>query len=916
MKELFHMKSIVHYIPEPLCNPPYKPGRLQASWISLLCLAMSLLVVDPAFAAKGQKANLAQTRGVTCVLLDADGNIQKSKTEKNAHLLVDNKNRTGAVASEKRKDKDKKLCVRFDFTETVSIEKVVVTRRYPQEDWQYIDRFQVYVGDEPDDLERVKVFEDFPKDFENKKDGEIAISLPEGTKGRFLQVDAEQDAHPDHLRIILMEIAVVGPTEEAQRILDQTSDAPKPEKAKRKTSLPKPPGKEEKGAFNAEQMKIVQAAGNAKLDADRLRLLEELAKRQDLDEALRIDLELLMPTVKKWAESNRGEANLAKILSPWKKPRYARQLNSSSPLFPIEAIYRARQWIWVPIQIGRIFNDEEDWKKRFANKALSDLKAAQRAFPENPIVNMYLGEPIPWPKEYPDVDAAPEWANLQRRSLEGIADIVEWWIDNRLYVGNTGEFGAGIGDDCEMWRWWAPVLLGFESPKIVEAQEHFSEAVMSLDYMKKGFMQMMRDVEHSSEDSADTVTPMMSLKPDDPKWLERGKAHAGFMKKVWQGKNERGFWQFKSTYISANKVDNDPQYACDTPYHARAVQSAFVAWLRTGDKDLEEPLTDWMKTWVDATRRAESGKPAGIIPAAIHWPDGKPTGLGENWWLPENTEGNQRLYQWPHAMALLTDALVLTWHMTGDDLYLEPVHSMARIYRENRGKSAEPEKGSLEWCANQMYFIRGTLAKYRLLSGDTQYDDILSSLPKEAENTKGWGITPYSRYYVTNNLDAFLPTLKDSSDAVRQNFEGYTSEVRYTDRVLKLPERWFSRLFPEYGKAPDTELLFNSTTGNVGAHFVFPMNGVRWLTPPREIAALVKDSGHGRFEADLFHYGKTEREMGAELYLLPTGEYAWKIQNASGKSMQQGTVTVEGARTRFAFRLPSGNLCTLSVEPE
>ena len=33
-----------------------------------------------------------------------------------------------------------------------------------------------------------------------------------------------------------------------------------------------------------------------------------------------------------------------------------------------------------------------------------------------------------------------------------------------------------------------------------------------------------------------------------------------------------------------------------------------------------------MDTWVDAAERAERGKPAGIIPSAIHWPDGQAGG--------------------------------------------------------------------------------------------------------------------------------------------------------------------------------------------------------------------------------------------------------------------------------------------------
>ncbi len=48
---------------------------------------------------------------------------------------------------------------------------------------------------------------------------------------------------------------------------------------------------------------------------------------------------------------------------------------------------------------------------------------------------------------------------------------------------------------------------------------------------------------------------------------------------------------------------------------------------------------------------------------------------------------------------------------------------------------------------------------------------------------------------------------------------------------------------------------------------------MRWLTPPRDIAALVTDSGADKLVAELFHFGPDDRRMGAEFYLLKPGAY-------------------------------------------
>lgn len=119
-------------------------------------------------------------------------------------------------------------------------------------------------------------------------------------------------------------------------------------------------------------------------------------------------------------------------------------------------------------------------------------------------------------------------------------------------------------------------------------------------------------------------------------WKSRALRLAELMRARWSGRNQRGELMFRGTYFTADRVEDSPKRACDTVYHPWAVRPALLYWQRTGDPDLGRLFRDWMDTWADAAARAERGKPAGILPSALHWPSGQVGGTGPNWWQPEN----------------------------------------------------------------------------------------------------------------------------------------------------------------------------------------------------------------------------------------------------------------------------------------
>jgi hypothetical protein len=648
---------------------------------------------------------------------------------------------------------------------------------------------------------------------------------------------------------------------------------------------------------------LVRQAGNADDEATRLELLRKLQALPGLDAELKAEADRMVAGVERWLGSKRLDY-FGREVSRTRDLDF--KVRKDSPLYPLTCLYRARMLVWVTLESGGIIGNE-DLRRQFLDKAVELLTVARAAFPDNRIVRMYLGEPLPAPKQYPAAEGAPEWAALQRENLERLADIIVWWIEHRMQP--DGQYGGGWGDDCEMWRWWVPVLIGFDDPKIAAAQARFSNALMGLPHMKGGYTTSVYDVEHTAEDSADVITPMMHLEPDSPLWKARALRLAELMETLWTARNQRGFLQFKSTYFSVAKVDEPPQRACDTVYHPRAVQPALLLWQRSGDKRLGELFTSWLDTWVDAAARAERGKPAGIIPSAIHWPDGAIGGLAPEWWDPRN-HSEAGLYRWPSAMPMMADSLLLAWHMSRNEKYLQPLRTMAAIrFKWLTGPPKEAgDPGSEAWCAERLGFLARTLAKHKLLSGTGEFDELLGRDSR--------ALAPFGSEQARA---ALVAGLRDSAEALRVNFPGYTSEVRYTDRVLRFPALFgknmmFRNAIPAI-KTPNPSLLYSAVTGDPGDCGYFPLAAVRWLTQPRDIAALVTARGTSHLTAELFHFGDAPRPMAAELYLLTPGRYTREVAQAdSGAAVGQPLAfTVSGPRTRVAFNLPPRKPCSLRI---
>jgi hypothetical protein len=673
------------------------------------------------------------------------------------------------------------------------------------------------------------------------------------------------------------------------------------------------------GALPPEAAQLIQDAGNADADTARAAVLDKLAALPGLDPAQREEAVALAALARQWdGPSLKFFNGQFRGKPPKAVGDYDFKVAADSPLAPLTALYRGRMLAWNLIENSNVRTNPE-MSRWFKDEAVKSFKIAAEHFPKNRIARMYLGERIPWGVERPAVPGAPEWAVLQREQLERLREIVVWWIDHRQR--SDGQFGGGWGDDCEMWRWWSSVLLGFDDPKIRTAQLKFSKSAVNAAHLKGGFNPEVTDVEHAAEDTTDNLIPLMVLEPAERRWEKWGLKLGDFMRDAWTGRNERGQLQFKSFYFSATETAPQPHRAFDVIANVGALHPAILAWQRTGDAALGQQITAWLDTWVDATARAEGGKPAGILPASIRWPDGLVAGSGEHWWEPVKVGGYMHSYYiWPSVLTEMTDAFMVANTMTGDEKYLAPLRSMAAIrlrYLQHPPKTPSAP-GSEAWCAEQLApransnsntggFVK-TLGRYKALTGKTEFDELLAREGAE--------------FVIRTDAEGrreLTAALRESLGALRVNFPGFTSEVRSTDRVMRFVQFLVQDYaFDEYRGVmqPKHELLYRMVTGDKNAPR-FPQLAVRWLTPPTDIAALVTEASATRLSAELFHFGEKPRAMIVELRQLAPGRYQPALL-AGGRPIgaKLAPIVVEKGRIpAVPFELPAGQLCVLAVTP-
>lgn len=635
-------------------------------------------------------------------------------------------------------------------------------------------------------------------------------------------------------------------------------------------------------AASEEDLDALVAAVNASEDdAQVLRLLARIdraaaeAGRDGLAEQarrLRRAVEIFRDTLLGRPVSGKNRSGMRSILD-----RFPR----NSPLFPTAAFYAGRMHFW---------RGREGGRRSEYQRAEELFKLRAEAVKPGPILRMYLGERIPWsrPEVVPPECDAPEWARLQYELLNRLLVVIHYWVEDRQQP--DGQLGGGWGDDCEILRSWPVAILGADDPVARRGLKRLVDGLWEAEGLEElGFPNRVSDVEHVAEDVSDTQPAMLAYDYGNPKYVERCMKPAGLMRDLWTAVNKRGQRLFRSAWFSATQVREEKPYAVDVFYTARAAKPAiWLAWYG-GYPEVKEVLCEWLDTWVDAAKATSRGKPAGVLPPAIGFEDGRIGGYGKSWWDPDL---RWSYYVWPGAIRLMHEALLAAYAVSGERRYLEPIETEADLAMRYGGEDGPA--GSPQWCAARLRGLLGpALAKRRLLTGDKRYDDYLMRHG-----------THYMRFLLTGDPAHLVSGLEAALSSMRYNLPMVTSEVRYTDRV------WVR----------GHELLFSMFTGADGIAHYYPVFSVTWLNTHGRVAACVREAGGKGLVVWAYNFDEEPRRVGMRLWRLAAGSTCrWQLasdRDGDGKAeavLEQGAMKLRERGQALWLTLPPRRLVLISV---
>jgi hypothetical protein len=519
-----------------------------------------------------------------------------------------------------------------------------------------------------------------------------------------------------------------------------------------------------------------------------------------------------------------------------------------------------------------------------------DIAALRARFPADELIAMYAGAKVPANVSLvPPDPAAPAWSRAQAEALQRLRDVAGYWIEERQ--APNGEFGGKTDDDVELLRWWS-ILIFAGDTRVRDAFERLAQGIWFSPRIHLGYSRVARDVEHSAEFISDTV-PMMALATRRPEWIERlGWSHR-HMRDLWTARNAQGDLLFRSAWIGATEVLSEPPRNRDLSMNARAAKAVrYHAWL-TGDPEARALLRDWSLAWAKAAAGAEKGKPRGLFPASLRWPDGAVNGDEPTWhranmfWHYFEWTGDGRLY----------DQLLFSWLQTGEARLLQPMRDTLALLARTAATPAAPE-GSAAWAAaalGRSAEFWNVVTQWRLETGETEFDELLRRHGP-----------PYLVFRLTGDSSGLARAIEETTlDVLRFNRPLRTSEVLFTDRIHVSEER---------GNVSGLDLLKAMLTGCHSAEGMSPYHHAAWEEAPAGFTALVTETGGACFAADLFVHGASDGEGTVRLLRLPAGEYRLRV-SANDGVLGERVIRIGKPDHRERFPLPAGKLVRLEVRP-
>ncbi|OAM90042.1 glycoside hydrolase family 88 protein [Termitidicoccus mucosus] len=535
----------------------------------------------------------------------------------------------------------------------------------------------------------------------------------------------------------------------------------------------------------------------------------------------------------------------------------------------------------------------------------ADLAILRQKYPGDNLIAMYAGEKVPndgagdggrfISSTFRPFPTAPAWSSAQYEALHRLRDIAHYWVDERQI--SNGEFGGKTDDDVELLRWW-PVLMFSGDTKVRDGFAKLANGMWFSPKIHLGYCREPRDVEHSAEYVSDTM-PMMALLTRDPAWIDRLAYSHRHMRDLWTGINTHGDRHFKSAWLGATEILTEPPRNRDLSMNARAAKAVrYYAWL-ANDPDATGLLRDWSLSWAKAAARTDKGKPSGLFPASIRYPDGAINGDEPAW---HRANMFWRYFDWG-ADGRLYDQLLYSWLTSGDTpakrdaRLLQPMLDTLVFLEKQTPVASSVADGSPAWAAARLMDSSefwNIVTQWRLETNDTRHDAFLIRHGP-----------PYLRYRLTGDTAPLAETINTSIlEVLRYNRPLRTSEVLFTDRV---------RVAQDDGNTTGDDTLAAMLTGCHTAQGFSPYYHVAWEHAPQSLTALVTSTGPDHVAADIFLHQTSSAEIIARCFRLPPGDYRLTLVDAAGKTLLERAEIITAPDHRATLTVPGAILVSMKM---
>ena len=468
-------------------------------------------------------------------------------------------------------------------------------------------------------------------------------------------------------------------------------------------------------------------------------------------------------------------------------------------------------------------------------------------------------KPLRWDVAVPPAPpGAPAWAVEQRKLARRMERITAWWVEKRQRA--NGELGGGWGDDVEILRQWGPQALGLGSAAATRGIRRLADGLWESGQLVNGYDKRVSDVEHSSEPSTDTLPLLAAVAPEESVALGRLRLTASCAEN-WIKLQPDGHWRFRSSWFNCREADATAGRDVDVHLNTRAMGPALWYAYLSRDPALIGLIAKWVDSWAAAMRATAHGKPKGAIPSVLRSADGTYL-IGSDRWDKPSSEWDY--FQWSGGSQEALASLLLAVHdMTGDQRWLE---------------AARESFALLDNCREHAELCQAIRAQpqafyeWRRRSGDARHDRFLGYLAGGGDG---------------EILAKMARQARETEESFAYDFDMYTSEVMYTDRVYyALPAEYKQALFG--GEAPRGDR--------------YPTFHVTWPAVEGEFARAVMDAMPRRLRLRAYNFESREVNADVRVWRLEQGEYRWRLLDSGGAGAGEGRVTI--SKLPQVVRLP------------